>query len=271
MMISKPVLLAMCSLNPTGSATDDTCWTLPMLVAELMENDDMDPVAILQGDNGGSRLPLGQSSAANRLTPQRLPFEGARCPMQPAANRCRAQRQLVLSPPPQTRATNELDSPQAAFTPPDQHTNMRAMAAHMPEHLHSDLLGSRYAPAPPVDTTRLPPRHPQPQALVPIAPSNAETAGLLSMYHMSRAGLAEHGIFMPVSNRCDCKACLKLDWLSAFLLTTTNKTQSWHLPISFQILSSMPVAYQSELQVSQPPMRQHARYVSSIASAGTSM
>ena len=77
---------------------------------------------------------------------------------------------------------------------------MRPFAAQMPAHMNNHRLGSRYALAPPVDITRLPPRLPAPAAAMPFAPSNAETAGLLAMYQMARAGLSQQGIHMPVSS-----------------------------------------------------------------------
>lgn len=165
-----------------------------------MENDDSDAAAILQQMGAGTRMPLEETTAANRPASQQEP---AAAPAR--LTQATAQRAIVCTPPRSgpahaPRSPGGPSDPMAGFTPPDKLTLMRPFAAQMPEHMNNERLGSRYVLAPPVDITRLPPRPPAPAAPMPIAPCNAETAGLFAMYHMSRAGLAQQGIHMPVSS-----------------------------------------------------------------------
>ena len=165
--------------------------------AEMMERDHQDAATVMQQAGAGNRLPLEKTGAANQAVRQHASQQ--HCPpMQPAPSMSHAHHALVCTPIAQSRPAMQPSSALQGFTPPDRLTQMRPCAALMPQHMQHEQLGSRLAVLPPMDLTR-PPMPPQLAAPMPLAPANAKTAGLLAMYHMARAGLAQQGITIPVS------------------------------------------------------------------------
>lgn len=163
--------------------------------SEMMERDHQDAATVMQQAGAGNRLPLEKTGAANQAVREHASQQHCH-PMQPAPSMSHAHHALVCTPIAQSRPAMQPSSALQGFTPPDRLTQMRPCAALMPQHMQHEQLGSRLAVLPPMDLTR-PPMPPQLAAPMPLAPANAKTAGLLAMYHMARAGLAQQGITIP--------------------------------------------------------------------------